>query len=763
MDHIAAKPSASCSDYAHLDSEDFRKKHLQPDGKLHLTIYIEGIHCANCMFRIESLANSIGSLESLRVHMGDHTAQAIVENQGSMAKVVQAIRDLGFIPHPVLDEQKKGSQLNRENRTLLMRLGIAGAMTANIMLLSISIYGGAEGELALSFHWISLALFLPVLIYSAQPFFLNTWTALKNRRPSIDLPIALALVLGGGLSTWHLMTKQGHIYFDSLSALVFLLLSSRYLLARIQQKYLSPTFTQPYLESQKVWLLEGNEKRLVPAGSLQIGDQVQLEQGEKLPVDGRLVDEQAFLNNAVITGESHPQKMTRGESCFAGSVCSSRLLTMEVTATGESTRLGQILHKMESEFFNRTPLVALADKAAQIFTVSVLVLGFVFLALYSVIDLSEGANRALALIVLACPCALAFATPLTQSLALQTALRRGFLIKKAESLEKLAKAKELVFDKTGTLTYGQFELRHWSPQKPEAKILEAIYALESQSDHPIAKAFTQELTPYRNSQLQPTEVNEILGWGIEGKVDGQTLRLGRSQTELESMDSDSSILTTSVDVWWQDQKIATAQFGDQLRKDALETLQALKAMGLELHVLTGDSPQPARLAARKLGLEPDQVHSQQSPEAKNEFVKRRLHAAMIGDGANDAVAMAGAFVSLAVKGSMEASMKAADIYLSLDGLKPLLEVSLIARQSMKVIKRNLTLSIVYNLICGTLALMGYINPLVAAVLMPISSVLVLSSSLIGAKGYRPLQTPSSTQEGNASQMWLQTSQSGVSS
>ncbi|MBK8203373.1 MAG: cation-translocating P-type ATPase [Bdellovibrionales bacterium] len=341
-------------DYKYLDNESYRNKlRTDKEGNHELRLFIEGIRCANYLHRIESLKKTIPEITTLRVNLGDHSALLAIKPTNSFSKVVQAIQDLGFVPHP--DGQTLGAHkgIESENRKLLMRLGVAGAATANIMLLVISIYAGAEAELAKIFHALSFFLFLPVFFYSAQSFFKNTWVAIKNRRPSIDLPIAIALSLGGGISTWHLVRGHGDIYYDSLSSLVFLLLGSRYLLARTHQKYLSPSFWKPFLESKTVRRLNSNSEiaeDLAP-DELQIGDIVQVFEGEKIPVDGKLIEERGYVNVSILTGETRPQKILRGESCFAGTECSSPSLTFITTAVGHQTRIGQILAKMENEFF----------------------------------------------------------------------------------------------------------------------------------------------------------------------------------------------------------------------------------------------------------------------------------------------------------------------------------------------------------------------------------------------------------------------------
>ncbi|MCB0362617.1 MAG: HAD-IC family P-type ATPase, partial [Bdellovibrionales bacterium] len=323
-------------------------------------------------------------------------------------------------------------------------------------------------------------------------------------------------------------------------------------------------------------------------------------------------------------------------------------------------------------------------------------------------------------------------------LSLQVALRRGYMIKRAETLEKLAQVREVIFDKTGTLTQGEFELLKWVPRAPSPSILSAIWAVESQSEHPIARAFTHELNSYGNDKLHPTEVREKLGWGISAKLGQDSfLEIFRSELPPSNCDGPEDILVNTVDIRWNGSYQATAIFGDRLKADARETLQALKKEKIDCYLLTGDKGESSFSAAQKLGLSSEQFLFQQSPEQKNLFLKSRKFAAMVGDGANDALAMAASHVGIAVKGSMEVSLQAADVYLVKSGVNPVFRVIDLARKSMSIIRRNLYISLIYNLVCGAAALLGYINPLVAAVLMPINSLIVISSSIIGTQDFRP--------------------------
>ncbi|MCB0419377.1 MAG: heavy metal translocating P-type ATPase [Bdellovibrionales bacterium] len=730
------------SDWAYLDSQQFREKFTSPSEPFVMRFYVEGVGCSKCLAKIENLKRSYSQVVEASMDMSKNILRLKITPQGSFAQFILGLENLGYKAHPISEGQDQSKLQSLENRKMLKRIGVAAFCTGNIMLFAISSYGGVSGLIEKYFNWLSLFLAIPVLSYSATPFYKSLWLAIKDRRPSIDLPIVAALLIGFSLSAYHTFIDHGDVYFDTLTTLVFLLLSARYFLKRIQQSYLSSSFFLPFLNLDKVriWDEALNRFEMFPLEKVQSGQRLLVLKGEKVPVDGTalITGAPAFINNAFLTGESLPVKVNAKDSVYAGAELVSAQLEIEVTATGENTRLGSLFEKMEEEVLRRTPLLTLTDKLAKWFTVTTLTMGALFFAYYATIDLTEATRRSLALVILACPCALALATPLTQSLSLLKAAKLGYVIKTAEVLEKLRHVTQIAFDKTGTLTEGRFQWISWIVREPTNEELQLIYALEANSHHPIAKAYLAKVESSNSSSLEICDWKEVHGRGVEAKYQ-------KDRYEIHALDEDHYDKqlgnTTQVGFYKNDELQFAAAFGDQIRSDSKELISRLKKLGFNIHLLSGDSEQPVTSVAEQIKVPTKNAHAQMTPESKLEWIKSQTpKTIMVGDGANDAAALAASYLSVAVQGSMEVSLHAADIYLSKSGVTPIYHLLRLGQDTMNVVYRNLGFSLVYNLVGGVAALLGYVNPLVAAILMPISSLCVLASSVWGTKYLRRLST-----------------------
>ncbi|MCB0406796.1 MAG: heavy metal translocating P-type ATPase, partial [Bdellovibrionales bacterium] len=604
----------------------------------------------------------------------------------------------------------------------------------NIMLLDVSQYAGATESLFGHFFDLLMGiLFLPILLYSAIPFYFTALADIRQRSISIDLPIALAIIGGGSIGYYHLFQGHGDLYFDSLSLLVFLLLSSRYFLSQLHKKYLSPEFLKSFISQEIVIVIENGQQLYKKVSDLKTGDLVYVQQNEVIPVDGTLHSVDGYVNSAILTGEARAEKKRIGENVFAGTTWLSESTIIKVEAIGNDTRMGQIFQSMEKELLVKTPLIALTDRAARYFTFSILTAGILFFIGYSFVDPTEAISRSLALIILACPCALALATPLTQGLGLMKAAQLGIIIKNANSLEKLQKVKNVILDKTGTLTFGHLRpttgtLNHLSNEDQIA-----IFSLEQKSHHPVAFAL-REMLPQPTQLMTVENYKEIPEGGVEGLIDGHHYSCRKSLDKNYASEN----LGTKVDILKDGKSLAQIEFADEVRTYTKASIEQLKALSMEVYLLTGDLSGPALSIGKVLDIPESHIFSSKSPEEKNQFVKSLQNTMMVGDGVNDSVALAASDVGVSVHGSMKASLAASDIYLTSAGIQLLAPALMIAQETYKVIKSNLILSIVYNTIFGIAALAGYVNPLVAAILMPISSITVLLSSLWGTRKLREL-------------------------
>ncbi len=740
------KPSASLPEYDFLDTDSFLQDYsVSVDNKKSMRFFIEGVQCTACLWIIDQIPGWVPQVENAHLNMSQNTLLVSLKEPGYFGKVASVLSALGYKAYPIkgLDEAKHFQK--KENHQQLKRLGVAAACSGNIMLFSFSLYSGLKGQMAGMFGYLDLAFFLPILFYCAQPFYRNLWRSLRAGRPSIDLPIVAAVIIGFVLSLLNLIRGNENFYFDSLSILVLLLLASRYFLSRTQQTFINSSYMQTFIDSQvcQRWNDESDEYDRIPARHLNADDKVLIKEGERVPADGTVLNEWVNINPSILTGESLPQKLFKGSAIYAGTQIVAGYAKVLVKQTSGNSRIGQILKKVEEQIYNKTPLISLTDKAAQYFSIFILVAGALFFSFYINVDPTEAVKRTLALIILACPCALAFATPLTQSLALRKAAKKGYLIKNAESLEKLDHVKNVFFDKTGTLTQGQFEFLMWkSPHvegpgnySPDQETLDAIYSIEVYSQHPIARTLVKYLEEKCVNKLPVHSLTEIPGSGISGTINNDHYKIV-SALPAENDKDDSDIISSLISIYKNGKLIASACLGDRLHSDAKETLAQLNSMGIKAHILSGDQSIPVSSVAKKLQISNEHSSSNLVPEEKSEIINNVPDSLMVGDGANDSLAMSSDTVSIAVQGSVESCLVAADIYVTREGVSPVKDLILLSKNSFGVIKRNLVFSFVYNFAGGLAALLGYISPLTAAILMPVSSLVVLSSSAMGTKFLR---------------------------
>lgn len=730
--------------YSYLDlpssKEIFTSSH-QPNE---MKFYVEGVHCSRCLSKIEKASHSFPGLENIHFDMSRNILTSKLKADGSFAQLAQTISQLGFKVSPLKSQDQGLDQQKKANRRLLIQLAVAGACTGNIMLYSVSLYSGADGEVGRAFEWISFLLFLPVILFSAWPFYQTTWAALKNKKPSIDLPIVFALLLGTLLSFYHLLIGSGDIYFDSLASLVFLLLAARMTLRQIQQRYLSTSYLKSFLGESvaRLWQKDLNKTLLVPIESLKPGDTILVLQNEKLPVDGwQLTTAPTLINPSILTGESYPKKNLENDKCYAGTQLLSEKLLLQVDQVGENTRMGQIFTQMEKELQSKTPLIQLTDRLAHYFVLSVILIGSLFFLYYFSIDMEEAIRRSLALVILACPCALALATPLTHSLGLSWAAKRGIYIKNANILEKLNQIQNIAFDKTGTLTQGQFQILRWlQDHEPTDLDLAILLELEKNSEHPVAQVFKKT---YHQRVLPTVTIQnprEVVGEGVSGYYQKDFYEV-KASPELGSQQ-----IGTVVGLYKNHQLLYSVELGDYVFPDSAKTIHQLQQESHNVVLLSGDSPTSVRKVAQALGIPPSQAFAGQTPESKYQWILKHPQTMLVGDGANDSLAMASSFCGVAAKGSLESSLKACDVYLDNPGVGSVTELIHLSQETLKIIKRNLALSLFYNISAGAAALLGYVNPLVAAILMPVSSVTVLLSSIWGTQKLRKMrkkESPSS--------------------
>ena len=724
------------------------------DGKECAELYLEGVHCAACVWLVERLPEAVPGLESVRLNLASSVAKVVWDPEVvSLAPVGRALDSLGYTPHPhVAGEVRKARRA--EDRDLLIKLGVAAACAMNIMFLHGALYAGEHSgiapELKSLFRWLSFALALPVVLFSARPFYRAAWGGLRRRVPHMDLPIAIALTVAFAYSAVTTIAGAGEVYFDSLAALVALLLGARQVQRSARRRALEQAEnlrSVAFVEFARRLEGEGFEAPSVetPLVALRVDDRVEVRSGELIPVDGAIVSGTSHVDNGVLTGESIPVEVHPDDRVCAGATNLGARLVVRVEATGDQTRVGALLAVVQDAMSRRPPVVQLADRMSRVFVTVVLGLAAVTGMVWIGDSVGAALQHMVALLVVTCPCALGLATPVALSVGLTRAAHAGIFVKNPEALERLRRIHTVLLDKTGTLTEGQATVSRWCG---DAAALDLACLLEAQCSHPVAQAFCRAYEPPLRVARSVTEVREVAGQGVSGLIDGMQICVGNRRL-IDDVGATLSpdlaqhaqgLLTDGLSpiyVAVDGQASGVAGVGDPLRQDASSTVEALVRLGIRPRILSGDHPEVVQRVAARLGIAEEDARGGMTPEDKRDFVaaldseRRSDHAiVMVGDGVNDAAAMALADVGVAVHGGSGASILAADVVLTREGLSPLLDLIIGARRVLAVVWRNLGFSLVYNLAGASLALIGLVGPLLAAVLMPISSLTVILSSTL---------------------------------
>ncbi|HET7544938.1 MAG TPA: cation-translocating P-type ATPase, partial [Polyangiaceae bacterium] len=627
------------------------------------------------------------------------------------------------------------------DRALLLRLGIAGAAAGNVMLMALALYSGEyagmASEYAALFRWGSFAIATPAVFWAGSLFFRGGLAALRTRTPHMDLPVSLGLLAGYLGSAVNTVRGQGGVYFDSLCTLVFLLLVGRYLQRTHQRRSAKASDLLNALAPTTARLVDGDDAHDVPANAVAAGSIVEVRAGERIAVDGVVSAGSSAVDSSLLTGESLPVEVAVGDRVHAGTTNVSATLRVRVESVGGETRLGRLMQSVEATQRERAPIVRLADRVSGYFVLTILGIAAITLLLWWQWDKAHAINHTVALLVVTCPCALGMATPLSVSVALRAAAQRGILFKGGEFIEELARPGLIVFDKTGTLTEGRLALVSWCGAEASKAYARAA---EASSGHPIARAFQRAIG---ESALVCSERREYPG-GIFARVAGRDVLVG-SQSFVRALLGSLPVWSvtrahahadagqTPVLVAVDGEVRAVAAFADTVRPDAAASLTRLAELGFQLEVLSGDDQRVVDSVVRELGVPLANAQGGASPEAKLSMI-RELRATgqrvfMVGDGVNDAAAMAAANVGIAVHGGAEACLSAADVFTTRPGLETVALAALGSKRTLRVIRVGIALSLAYNLIGVALAVSGKLDPLWAAILMPISSITVVTAAL----------------------------------
>lgn len=718
--------------YGFIDSQDFINEYsyLNAQNLPTMQFYVEGVHCLACLWLIEKLPSLVPETIYAKLDIEKSVVTVSITNKGQFSQIAQELRLLGYRPHAINNNQDAYFYKQKEERLFLLRIGVAGAGASNAMLYAISNYAGATSDYSTLFHWLTLLFAIPVMSFSAYPFYKNAWNSLRTKTLSIDIPICLSLILGICFGLWSLLNNSFENYFDSLSSLVFLLLISRYFLKKIQDRALSSKDLHFFYQTESVSkkILDNKWESIHPK-YIAVNDIIRINKGDFFPADCILLEDKTYVNQSLLTGEFIPVLKNNLDEVYSGTQNISQDVVVQVKKIKTDTKLGKILKEVESGWTSRAPILNLTDRISHFFILVVCILAaLVFLKFYHQGKWHQGLEQAITLLIITCPCALALAVPLSFTKALNDAARNGIIVKNDIAIQKLSEIKSLYFDKTGTLTFGEVEITNMNIRKMNSNnkinlndLANIVLTLENHSKHPYALALVEWAKKNGGKILNGLEeFNEIPGIGVFGSIDNQKYSI------------------TKDGIGQGDLIIATFDVQEILKPDSIQEIKNLKELNLNLNILSGDSSKNVLKVSRLVGLTEQNTFFEKSPEEKSEIIKNSKFSMMVGDGANDAIAFSNAHVGVAVLGSMDLALRAADVYLSVPGLSSIRKLIILGRETMLVIKRNLFLSLLYNLISVVFAFHGLINPLLAAIIMPISSLSVSLSTIVGTKKLRAL-------------------------
>lgn len=744
-DQPAAARTTSHS-YSELDDAAFERLHVRSDGTgdKHAALYLADLRCTACVWLVEATPRCVPGVREVRVDLGRSRADVTWNPEvTSLARIARHLDRIGHPAHPYRGLDRDRAR-RREDRALLVKVGVAGAAVGNLMLLAFALYAGLfdgmSGQDTTFFRWASMAVAVPALGYAATPMFRTALGALRARRMHLDLPLSIGIVAGLGWGTANVLRGVGEIYFDSLSMLVFLLLVARWIVVRQQRS--ASTAAELLLA-----LTPSRARRISPAGAIEevpieaiaADDCIEVRAGETIAVDGVVERGASAIDAGLLTGESRPVDVAPGSRVNAGTVNVAAPIVVRATEVGEQTRVGALVASIEALSARKAPIERRVDRIAGRFVPVVTIASVLTFVGWSFVSPALGAEHAMALLVVTCPCALALATPLAVTVALGRAARRGILIKGADALERLATPGTMYLDKTGTLTQGHLEVVSWYGDV-DARALAA--SLEATSAHPIARA----IAACAPATARATDLCEELGRGIRGTVAGRDVVVGSpswvaavARGEVERwLDEVVREAQTPIAIAVDGTIVAIAGLADPVRPDAKTALAALSALGWRVEILSGDDPRVVRAVGAELGLPADRCAGAITPEGKRarvEAARERGPVAMVGDGVNDAAAIAAATCGIAVSGAAEVAIEAADVLLRSPSIEAIAATAAGARATLATIRRSLAISLAYNITVGALAIAGVIHPLLAALLMPASSASVLASSL-GSRAFR---------------------------
>ncbi|QKF81231.1 heavy metal translocating P-type ATPase [Halarcobacter ebronensis] len=752
-----APPIEVEDDVERFDTKSFEDTFIKTteNGYNKIDLIIEGIHCAACVWLNEKVLFETEGIISADINFTNNKAKIVWDNEKiKLSQIILKIRSIGYNAY-AYDSTVADEQAAKSKRDYFIRMMVAVFASVNIMMLSVAKYTGfftgIDEQIREYIHIAELVFTTPVLFYSGWIFFRGAYYGLRNRVLNMDFLVSSGATLTYIYSLYVLFGGKGESYFDSVTMIITFVLVGKYLEV-IGKK--SAVDTLDKIKSSiplEATVVKDGVKKAIALNNIELGDIIEIRSGEKVCIDGKIISGEGTFDESSLTGESVPVFKKMGDTIYSGTINNDALIRYETTKTYKDSTLNSIVTLLEDSLSSKPEIEYKANEVSKGFTVSILSLSLLtFLVWYFFgLDLGfdyENTNHfeksfivAISVIVIACPCALALATPIASLIGISELAKKGLLFKEAKFIETMAKANTLVMDKTGTITKGELKVKKARILDDNIHKLNLLYSLLDASSHPISKSVKKYLLKkYDNLELKNIiDVKNIQAKGMVAKytnVDDKLFHIIGGNMELikdnrinYNFESQNSVYIFAINR----RVIATFELADEIREDAKELVENLKAEGLDIVMLTGDNESVAKNVASKVGIK--KVVSNIDPIGKANYIKKLREegkiVVMAGDGINDSVALASSDVSIAMGNSADITISVSDIVLLNSSLKSLNFAFMISKRTYKFIKENLLLSLIYNMITIPLAMAGFVIPLVAALSMSLSSLLVVANSM----------------------------------
>ncbi len=703
------------------------------DGISHMDLAVEGVGCAGCIRKIENGLKELPGVTEARLNFTNRRLAVGWRDKAlDASEVIDAIDRIGYRAHP-FEAGRAESDEARQARWLMRCLAVAGFAAMNVMLLSVAVWSGSSDmtpETRDLFHWLSALIALPAAAYAGQPFFRSAWNVLRTGGTNMDVPISIGVTLALGMSVIETINHAHHAYFDSAIMLLFFLLCGRYLDHAMRRKTRAVAGNLAALKAEVAHRFEKNgEIVIVPAAALKSEDRLLVRPGERIAADGVVISGASEIDESLVTGETARRAVAAGATIHAGSLNFSGALTVRVTAAGTDTLIAEVERLLEKAVAVKSRYLRLADRAARFYapvvhaTAALTAIGW----LLAGASVHDAVVTAIAVLIITCPCALALAIPAVQVVASGAMFRSGVILNSGDAIERLAEVDTIVFDKTGTLTLP--EPRVDNAAGIETDMLQMAARLALSSHHPLATAVAREAfdrTPIEGAIETP-------GQGVRAMIDGHEARLGSAtfcgiadQSELPAADSGTSLIAFA-----HGDRKAVLAIRQSLRLDAVAAVKALTAQGYDVRIMSGDRTEAVAPIAALLGISSWQAALRPADKiaALDELKAAGCRVLMVGDGLNDAPALAAAHASLSPISAVDLAQAQADAVFLGERLQPVVNTLVIARRSRKLMLQNLSLAVIYNTVAVPVAIAGLVTPVIAAVAMSGSSLLVTLNAL----------------------------------